>query len=539
VVRFDREKPQLKDGEIRFSASVLAGTAARSDQNLDFLAGNESYYLRLTANHSQSKDYKDGRGRIVPSHWDKWNTDVALGFTPDAQTLIELSAGTGDGEARYGGRGMDGTRFRRESAGLRFEKSAISPLLSKLEAQLYYNQADHVMDNFSLRPFKPSGHMSMPMASNVRRTTTGLRAAATWELTPATSLQTGMDAMNSPHDKRSGSAMQPYGSKPWMRDARFSNLGLFAELNRQLDLENKLVAGLRLDRAQAWRYPDASSSMGGMGGMSMAAGNAAASNHRESSALPSGFVRWERELAAGSTVYAGLGHVQRFPDYWELISPGNSSAVSGNAFASLKPEKTTQIDVGASWKAQDWQAWTSAYLGYVQDYMLFDYRGGMSSQVRNVNARTTGVELGGSYRLTPALTAQATLAYSWAQNATDQRPLPQTPPLEAKLGLDYRQGAWSAGALWRLVAAQHRYAAGQGNVVGKDFGPSAGFGLLSVNAGYSVHRRLKLTAGIDNLFNKNYAEHLNLAGNAGFGLPGGQRINEPGRTLWVRADLKY
>ncbi|MBV8250920.1 MAG: TonB-dependent copper receptor, partial [Comamonas sp.] len=496
----------------------------------------ESYYLRLTANHSQSKDYKDGSGRIVPSHWDKWNTDVALGFTPDAQTLIELSAGTGDGEARYGGRGMDGTRFRRESAGLRFEKSAISPLLSKLEAQLYYNQADHVMDNFSLRPFKPSGHMSMPMASNVRRTTTGLRAAATWELTPATSLLTGMDAMNSPHDKRSGSAMQPYGSKPWMRDARFSNLGLFAELNRQLDLENKLVAGLRLDRAQAWRYPDASSSMGGM---SMAAGNAAASNQRERSALPSGFVRWERELAAGSTVYAGLGHVQRFPDYWELISPGNSSASSGNAFASLKPEKTTQIDVGASWKAQDWQAWTSAYLGYVQDYMLFDYRGGMSSQVRNVNARTAGIELGGSYRLTPALTAQATLAYSWARNATDQRPLPQTPPLEAKLGLDYHQGAWSAGALWRVVAAQHRFAAGQGNVVGKDFGPSAGFGLLSVNAGYSVHRKLKLTAGIDNLFDKNYAEHLNLAGNAGFGLPGGQRINEPGRTLWVRADFKY
>ena len=550
VVRFDRDKPQLKDSEVQFSASALAGTAARSDQNADFLAGNEHFYVRLTANHSQGKDYKDGHGRIVPSHWDKWNTDVALGFTPDADTLIELSAGTGDGEARYGGRDMDGTQFKRKSAGLRFEKTNISPLLSKVEAQLYYNQADHVMDNFSLRSFAPGSGMSMPMASNVRRTTTGLRTAATLQLGSSTSLVTGVDAMNSPHEKRSGTATTSYSTKPWTRDAKFSNAGVFAELTQHLDAENKLVAGLRLDRAQAWRHPQDSSGMGGMGGMSggmssgmhssMHASTSNASNHRERSALPSGFVRWERETSAGSSVYAGIGHVQRFPDYWELISPGNSDAGNGNAFSALKPEKTTQLDLGASWKGEQWQAWTSAYLGYIQDYiLLFNYQGGKSSTVRNVNARTAGFELGASYRIAPTLTAQGTLAYSWSQNASDDRPLPQTPPLEAKLGLNYQQGSWNAGALWRLVAAQHRYAAGQGNVVGKDFGASAGFGVLSVNAGYKVNQQLKLAAGIDNLLNKNYAEHLNLAGNAGFGLPGGVRLNEPGRTLWIRADLKY
>ncbi|CAB5653028.1 TonB-dependent copper receptor [Comamonas aquatica] len=519
VVRFDREKPQLGEPGIEFSASLLAGTAARSDQNVDFLAGNDQFYVRLTANHSQSKDYRDGSGRVVPAHWDKWNADVALGWTPDADTWLELTAGAGDGEARYGGRGMDGTQFQRESAGLRFEKTNLSPVLRKLEAQIYTNRADHVMDNFSLRSFAPGGGMAMPMASNVRRTTTGLRTAATWQWSPATTLLTGVDALRSPHDKRMGSQMVPYTTKPWVRDAKFSNLGLFAELTQQLDADDKLLTGLRLDRAQAWRYP----------------GVQGDSNHRERQALPSGFVRWERASLDGTTVYAGLGHVQRFPDYWELISPGNSTT----AFQRLQPEKTTQIDVGASWKRQDWQAWTSAYVGQVQDYILFDYQGGMSSSVRNVQARIAGWEAGASYRLNAALTAQGTLAYAWAQNTTDDRPLPQTPPLEAKLGLDYQQGAWNAGALWRLVAAQHRHATGQGNVVGKDFGPSAGFGVFSVHAGYKVDRRLKLTAGIDNLFDRAYAEHLNLAGNAGFGLPAGVRIHEPGRTLWLRADLRY
>ena len=93
--------------------------------------------------------------------------------------------------------------------------------------------------------------------------------------------------------------------------------------------------------------------------------------------------------------------------------------------------------------------------------------------------------------------------------------------------------------LWRIVAAQHRYSVGEGNVVGQDLGPSSGFSVFSLHADYRVNQQLKLSAGIDNLFNKVYSEHLNLAGNADFGYPGGTRINEPGRTLWLRADVKF
>ncbi len=543
VVRFDRTRPDLDKPEVRFSANATAGSAARSDQNADLLAGTEDMYVRFTANHSQAKDYKDGSGKLVPSHYDKWNADVALGLTPDADTWIELAAGTGDGEARYGGRGMDGAKFKRESLALRFEKTHLTEWFSKLEAQLYWNRADHVMDNFTLRPFTPGGGMSMPMASNPRRTTSGLRVAGTFELSPSTSLVAGVDAINSPHDARSGSATKPYEDQPRVRDAKFSNTGVFAELTQRLNDSSRLIGGLRLDHAEAWRYPTSGSGgmhmmMGSMEGMDGHASMPATSNHREKSALPSGFVRWEKDLAAGTTVYAGLGHVQRFPDYWELIAPKNSPADSGNAFGNLRPEKTTQIDIGASIQREDWQLWTSAYAGVVKDYILFDYSG-MSSAVRNVDARTAGLEVGGSWRIASPLTAQATLAYSWADNRSDHRALPQTPPLEARLGLDYASGAWNAGALWRLVAAQHRYASGSGNVVGKDFGPSSGFGTLAVNAGYRVNAQFKLVAGIDNLFGKTYSEHLNLAGNAGFGYPAGVRINEPGRTLWIRGDVKF
>lgn len=512
VVRFERERPDFAAGPVNFTASLLGASAGRNDQNADLAAGNDQFYARISANHSHGQDYKDGDGTSIPSGWNKWNADAALGWTPDADTLVELSAGAGDGWARSAARGMDGTQFRRDSLGLRLQKQNITPWLSKVEAQIYRNEADHLMDNFQRRPL-PQGKMAM--ASNVKRVVTGGRIAATLQPTPALTADIGLDLQRNTHEGRSGMGMS-YLNKPWVRDAKFANLGLFSELRWQAAPSTLWVGGLRLDRAQAWDYR-----------------NPASTHKRDESALPSGFVRWEQTLASGATTYVGLGHVQRFPDYWELIS-----GKAGNVFATLEPEKTTQLDVGANWKGQNWQFWTSAYVGMVRDFILFDYASN-PSKARNIDARTAGFELGGSYKLAPAWTAQATVAYTWGSNRSDGTALPQMPPLEARLGLDYAQGPWTAGALWRLVAAQHRYTQDQGNVVGRDMGASSGFGVLSLHASYRVQRQLKITVGVDNLLDKTYAEHLNLAGNAGFGFPANTRLNEPGRTLWLRADMQF
>ena len=512
VVRFERERPDFAAGPVNFTASLLGASAGRNDQNADLAAGNDQFYARISANHSRGQDYKDGDGTSIPSGWNKWNADAALGWTPDADTLVELSAGAGDGWARSAARGMDGTQFRRDSLGLRLQKQNITPWLSKVEAQIYRNEADHLMDNFQRRPLPPG---KMAMASNVKRVVTGGRIAATLQPTPALTADIGLDLQRNTHEGRSGMGMS-YLNKPWVRDAKFANLGLFSELRWQAAPSTLWVGGLRLDRAQAWDYR-----------------NPASTHKRDESALPSGFVRWEQTLASGATTYVGLGHVQRFPDYWELIS-----GKAGNVFATLEPEKTTQLDVGANWKGQNWQFWTSAYAGMVRDFILFDYASN-PSKARNIDARTAGFELGGSYKLAPAWTAQATVAYTWGSNRSDGTALPQMPPLEARLGLDYAQGPWTAGALWRLVAAQHRYTQDQGNVVGRDMGASSGFGVLSLHASYRVQRQLKITVGVDNLLDKTYAEHLNLAGNAGFGFPANTRLNEPGRTLWLRADMQF
>src|SRR5690606_10087744 len=202
--------PRFTEPGIRFDGSLVGGSFGRNDQTADLTVGNVHTYTRVTANHAHSQDYQDGDGNTVPSRWDKWNADLTLGFTPDADTRYELTAGSGDGEARYPSRGMDGTQFKRESFGIRLDKNHLGGALDALHAQLYYNTADHVMDNFTLRAPSSMGGMSMAHASNVERRTWGGRIAGIWTLSDHTSLTTGLDFQRSRHRVRRGTEQSSY-----------------------------------------------------------------------------------------------------------------------------------------------------------------------------------------------------------------------------------------------------------------------------------------------------------------------------------------
>ncbi|HRH18105.1 MAG TPA: TonB-dependent receptor, partial [Aquabacterium sp.] len=125
-------------------------------------------------------------------------------------------------------------------------------------------------------------------------------------------------------------------------------------------------------------------------------------------------------------------------------------------------------------------------------------------------------------------------AWVRGSNRTDDLALAQLPPLEARLALDWEGGRWSAGGLLRLVSAQKHYALDQGNIVGQDVGPTGGFGVMSLHGGYRWREGVQLTAGIDNLFDKTYAESVSRAGAMVSGYEQTTRVNEPGRTLWVK-----
>ncbi len=535
TILFERDPEVFSTPGQRLDLSAVTGSASRRDLLLDGAIGGPSGYLRVTGNRSRADDYRDGNGDRVPARWDKWNTDLAMGFTPDSDTLVELTLGRGDAEARYAGRGMDGSQFERESAGLRFTRELADNGLTSISTQLYYNYADHVMDNYSLRTPPTSGMMAGPRATNVDRRTLGARFSTNW-LLDDWALQLGADAQRNRHRTRSGMGEGAYRELPWLEDARFSQYGVFAEATYSASTKREWVTGVRLDRHRARDGREQTGS-----GMMVMPNPTAGQSRNET--LPSGFFRVEQRFSERLLGYAGVGHVQRFPDYWELFSPRVAPLGETNAFTGIDPERTTQLDVGLQYQQEGRQAWVSAYAGRIDDYILFTYpaAGGMphqNSRADNVDARIMGAELGGVYPLSEQWSLDGNLAFAWGKNRDNGRPLPQMPPLDARLGLTWATDSWSFGGLLRGVAGQGRTSVNQGNVVGRDLGDSSGFAVASVHAAWKASEQVRLSAGIDNLFDRAYSEHLNMAGNAGFGFPAEPtRINEPGRAWWVKLDM--
>lgn len=534
TVLFERQPEKLtSEKPYRGQASVLLGSYGRIDHNVEAAIGDEKKYIRLNANRSESNSYQDGDGNTVPSAWKKWNADVALGFTPDENTWVELTGGKSDGESLYAGRSMDGSQFARESLGLRFEKKNITDVIKKIEGQVNYSYNDHIMDNFSLRqPELKHDHETHEMyldksAMQVTRRTLNSRLAMTTEWNKW-SLITGIDSQ---FNKHGGSMSSPKMNMPFSQDMRFQSYGAFGELGYQLSENSKLVTGARLDQVKI---------------------DALKLNDDRSETLPSGFIRLETQLPEhNAKSYIGLGYVERVPDYWELFSTAHgNSGMPKPTFNDLDTEKTLQLDMGYQHQHGAFNSWASAYVGLINDYILMSYHnhptsGGhghgssFSAGAKNVDATIAGAEAGIGYQFTDRIQADLSAMYAWGKNTTDDKPLPQISPLEGRLNIRYVADKYNLGLLWRAVAEQNRVSLHQGNIVGYDLKPSKGFSTLSLNGSYNLRKDIDVSVGIDNVLDKTYTEHLNKAGSAGFGFASEEQFNNIGRNYWVRMSMKF
>lgn len=520
TVIFERRPEQLNDEKnYRGQASVLMGSFGRLDQNIEAAVGDEQKYIRINSNRSVSNSYQDGNGATVPSDWKRWNADLALGWTPNADTWIEVTGGKADGEAVYAGRDMDGSKFARESLGFRFEKKNLSEVVKKVEAQVNYNFNDHVMDNFGLRDVDGADR-----AMNVTRRTLNARLATTMEWDKAIFI-TGVDTQNNQHAGGMYHSSMPMMNTPLTEDMKFQSYGGFTEFSYPLNDHNKLVTGVRVDQVRIK--------------------NLKMVQERQET-LPSGFIRFENQHPEhDAKTYIGLGYVERVPDYWELFKTdyqGNAVAT----FKDLETEKTLQLDVGYQHNHGALSSWASAYAGLINDFILLNYdpakmtgHGKNAADSRNVDATIAGAEAGIGYQFSDAVQADLSAMYAWGKNTTDHQPLPQISPLEARVNLRYVQERFNLGLLWRVVDGQDRVSINQGNIVGKDFKTSSGFSTLSLNGTYQIHQGVDLSIGIDNVLDKVYTEHLNKAGSAGFGFAQNEQFINIGRNYWARVSMKF
>ena len=71
---------------------------------------------------------------------------------------------------------------------------------------------------------------------------------------------------------------------------------------------------------------------------------------------------------------------------------------------------------------------------------------------------------------------------------------------------------------------------------GLDVGKTSGWAVLDLYASYEVSDSVTVDIGMDNVFDKTYAQHLNRANAFD---PTQVQVNEPGRSGWVKVSATF
>lgn len=536
-----RAQPEL-EGRLQ----TTFGSFNRREQLVQTALRAEHWLIGAQANHAEAGNYRDGDGNTVASRYRKqawqWRAAVSLG----EHHALELKQGRSEGEAAYADRGVDGSRFDRDYWQLTWSARDLGEHWRSSEWQLSQSKVDHVMDNYKLRidGWLPGNTLA---AMNPARRNDKLRWHNELQF-GAHQLVAGVDAERDRHIQRMSMDQRhlPYRAVPWTDSALFERQGIYAEWTQVLNEQQRLVAGGRVDRARARDQRIQVSSGGHHGAMTV---NPSANQSRHET-LHSGFVRYEHDFAwAGGQArsFIGWGQSQRLPDYWELIS---KEAVDSLSAFNTPKERYRQWDTGLEWQSERTRWQWSLFAADIDNYSLIEANYPKTMQMmgmshtryttvtRPVRAVSYGSELMVEHALDAHWWTQASLAFVHASNLTDHQPLAQQPPAEMKWSLEYRASSWQVGALWRVSAAQHRVAVNQGGIAGVDTGTSPGFSTLGLYGRWQPQAALTISAGIDNLFDRYYREHLARPLENGTALSL-QRIAEPGRSAYLRVEYRF
>lgn len=264
--------------------------------------------------------------------------------------------------------------------------------------------------------------------------------------------------------------------------------------------------------------------------------------------LWSAYVTSEYKVCDSWTLMAGFGAAQRPPTLTELYGelPFIAAVQEGLSFVrgnpNLRPERLWQADLGAKVNYEWMRAGVNGFAGWVNDYITFDRTRGPGSTIVGLDYVNTdlafflGGELYGEVDLCDFATPFITLSYVEARDetrndrvanglgfTTAKEALPGIPPMDTRLGIRFHEPSraprWAVEFTARIVDTQDLVASSLGEQT------TPHFTVFDLRSYWQCTESLTLTAGIENIDNRFYREHLDLRTGLG--------VFQPGRNVYM------
>jgi iron complex outermembrane receptor protein len=205
----------------------------------------------------------------------------------------------------------------------------------------------------------------------------------------------------------------------------------------------------------------------------------------------------------------------------------------------LKPEVNNQLDLGWQWKSGGNGINIDVYASWLQNYISgainpdIQPRLPASPGVRQFTnigeAFKTGFEIQWAQQLWEGINQRGSVAYTYGQDVEKDQPLPEIAPLDARYQIfaGFLNNKLQPEISFRYVMDQDR--------VSLEYGEKStpSFAILDIRASWQVISNLKITAGINNLLDQNYYEHLSRSINSE------TPIYAPGRSFVVSFNVVF
>ncbi|MFP4272527.1 MAG: TonB-dependent receptor domain-containing protein [Halothiobacillaceae bacterium] len=533
TVRFERDTAARALAEPGMTGRATLGANANGlnhELSADLLMAGKHAYVRLQAESVDADNYEDGDGKEVPSSVTKRTGTLVGGYQWDADNGMEATITRARAtDARYAGSGMDAPKDELTDWRLKGWAAPGLGWAERIRAEAWHADVDHVMDNFSLR--KPPADRMMYSRSPTSAKTQGARLVATASF-ERFQVDYGVEFNRV---ERNALVEHPFSGNLKFRtwpEARQQRIGLFAQTDLAVGADGLLRGALRADRHESRMNAD-------LPGPSIAnntapwvpEGTRAAARQTRNDWGVEALLRYEHMLGGGWTAFTGASRTVRVADATEryFFHPGLKRV--GNP--SLDTEVHYQLDAGIMGQLDRSLLEFSAFVDRVDDYILRERIGAVQTY-RNVDALLYGAELSATHELADTWQLTGGLAWVRGRVPSEHRNLPQLPPINGQLGLEYAPGPWMAGARIRFSDRQSHIDLQSG----LDTRETGAWGVLDLYARYRFSAHFSARAGVDNLFDRTYAEHVNRAYSGMFGDPA-DRVNEPGRTVWARIDAQF
>jgi len=553
-IQFERLNPTFEPGP-EPSINVKAGAGYNSNGSgreafVDMSIGNDWGYVRGFGSYAAAGNYEDGDGTEIRSSFEQFGGGLILGRTFDATSWITFKIETNNvDDALFPGSGMDAPVTDDWAYQIKGETNLDWGLIRGVKGDVYLSEVDHTMNNFSLRP-NMSRHREARMESDTlggKLVFNGLAGTTVFDI--------GADYRDVMRDGNrydygpGGTQPERIQSINWPGTS-IREIGLFGETTTPLTDTTDLVAGLRLDFVHATAdRADQRAAPGMMLGNNLSPNDlyrqfyGITAEDRNETNL-SGLLRLEQDLGSGLEVFAAVSRSVRTADATErfmgsyMIMMGQNRSWIGNP--GLDPEKHHQIEVGAHYHGTDFHISGSAFHNRVEDFIQLDTARGQRSVLvtaptasvfTNIDATLTGFEAEAEWRLAEHWRFNLSGAYTRGQNLSDNIPLSQIAPLTGRLEIAYDTRDWMLGARLNAASSQNRVDDDPAAGSGRDFGPSEAYLTVDLFGSYNLTENFQVTAGVTNLFDETYANHLNKRD----GFNNEVRVNEPGRSFYVRS----